>query len=737
MTELNLSGLYGIPKSNNISLNFGPEYQYDPLPSNSVKLNLSGSYTPPSNSNIKLYFGGFSEPATPTGYTPTSNINLTNKAYTPTFNINIGETTGPVTPEIPTPTVIPNQFKTGWGIANTIDVSFLSAYEIARPVNKEFRLLSEAATPIDNVILLRQKATLKPIDKTWSLKRKDTFNKINKSYNSIIERLLKPIDKTHGIGFKKQFKELAKPFEAPYTIPPTKDTIYASTWNSVRIYGVERVPIYSEVEIGYTPTFNLNLNQTAYIPNSNLNLKQLMQSDETYEPYETPDNKNISLNFNGEYLIPNSGEIALYMGKLKDTTDQEQELIGYEKTPIQPTGTEFKAQFSPAKNIIDFSKSLQWGYGLNNFVIGGAWRDIYDQEEPEPPEPPGEPINHKNYGVYRVVNIVNIRAMPGGEILHFDNFTMTRDLESFAWTFNFNLLDRASYNLVKPAGRTLKSIEVEINGIKFGGFIGKSTTSRSAGSDGVVKETYKTTGWSTLKLLSNPYSRKRAYSESQQKTAAQIVTAELTGTGFILDWQTVDWNIPAGVHNYQDKTPLGAILSVVNSVGGVIIPDNLTDKLTVKPYYPVSPWNWYDAEIMPDRTMSENQFFTIDNEAVPVENPDGVFVYGEEKGVGVQAVRQGKPGTALLPDIVDKYITQNAAGQERGRIEVARNSYIEKVPMTTYVDENGIIMPQDLIEFTTQEGDKWRGMVSQVSIACQRVGTALAQQIIVDRFYDE
>ena len=193
---------------------------------------------------------------------------------------------------------------------------------------------------------------------------------------------------------------------------------------------------------------------------------------------------------------------------------------------------------------------------------------------------------------------------------------------------------------------------------------------------------------------------------------------------------------PAGVHTYQNKTSLGAVLGVVNAIGGVIVPDLSESSFQVRPYYPVSPWNWDDEYTQINRQMNESQFFSVDNDTIPRDNPNGVYVYGQEQGVGVFAVRIGTPGNELLPDVVDRYITANTAGQERGRIEVARNSFIELIPMSTYIDENGIIMPQELIEFTGLDGTVWRGMVVQTTVNCSRVGTALTQQITIARFFD-
>ena len=57
--------------------------------------------------------------------------------------------------------------------------------------------------------------------------------------------------------------------------------------------------------------------------------------------------------------------------------------------------------------------------------------------------------------------------------------------------------------------------------------------------------------------------------------------------------------------------------------------------------------------------------------------------------------------------------------------------------MATYVDNTGLVMPQELIEFTGLDGDIWRGMVMSTSIVCQRIGTAILQKINVQRFHED
>lgn len=400
------------------------------------------------------------------------------------------------------------------------------------------------------------------------------------------------------------------------------------------------------------------------------------------------------------------------------------------KTVMSPVTCGSKLKLKPSKKPLTFIKPLTYGYSLNRFVVGGLTL-IGNKIDPDATIPPKEPIIHENYEVYHIVNVINMYVLPERTSIQFENFTLSRDIDSFVWSASFTVFTQADYDLIKPVGRNIKTIEIDINGTKIKLFVGSTSTSISSSKDGKVSKRYEMKSWSSLKLLAFPYHRKRSFTELTNRTAAQLATIELDGTGQALTWDTVDWTIPAGIFSYQDKTPLGAILDLCATVGAVIVPALNTDEFTVKPYYPVSPWLWNDLATVPDRIMSENQFFSIDTDTVPKDNPNAVYVYGEEGGIGVKVTRAGTAGDEMLPDVVDKYITDPNAGRERGRIEVSKSSFIDVVTMTTYVDENGLIIPQELISF----GD-WVGMVTGVSLRCNRVGMALLQTITVAKYYE-
>ena len=423
------------------------------------------------------------------------------------------------------------------------------------------------------------------------------------------------------------------------------------------------------------------------------------------------------------------------------------ELIGFTSDFVKPIDTDFlKTALSPIgiagslpwkkSTPADFEKKLSYGYSINAFFVGGSTDSNYPTDSDAVDEDNGgtyKPDPGIGTGVISVVNIINVVVLPGRTPIQFTNLSLAIDLSSVAWVANFDIADQASLDLIKPAGAVVKEVEISINGELFIVFIGRTSSSiNSSRGQGAVKS-IKCTGWSNIKKLTYPYSPKRSYTETSSSTPAGILTGELSGTGFTATWGSPSWVIPGNVFSYIDKAPLAAILDLANAVGGVVIPDDATDTFTVQPYYPISPWQWDISTV--DYSLSESQFFTMDTEWIPQDSPDTIFIYGEENGAAVKVVKAGGSGKTL-PTITDKHITDTIAGRERGRIEIAKNGFKEIVPITTYIDGNGIIKPQSLLEITARDTSTWRGMVVGTSISINRNGNAIIQSLQIERHYD-
>lgn len=653
--------------------------------------------------------------------------------YFPTANLNLGDP-----PPIPESTVLSIPTTTGWGLAIAVDAGGANApYGTSRRVDVVTDCPITTGTATDMILAAKSVRLLKRQSITHTITRMNLFVRADHSCTIDMTNEIKPTEINYRSVRKEQFNQFENNGLCRWDKIPPKDNNYQAQYNEVRWQGVERKPIYATQQKIFRPTFTLDTtSDIAFLPTLDLG-QSVFERKTVYLPYAPPEPHLLVFDLNEAPLAFDGHNVFLNVPSKKSIdTSNPYEVLGYESTPIQPVTNNWTLPWG-IPQAVDYSQTLGFGFGINDFIVGGSWSDGYGGDTSPPPEPPVDPIQHIDYEVFRAVNIINIVVLPSNTPIGFDSLQLNYDIDSFAWVASFNVTSQADYDLIKPVGKSIKEIQIAVNNETFKLFVGSVRKSLASDNGGRVTSRFTCQAFSTLKKLGHPYSAKKSYTHTALITAAQAATTEAAAKSFTLTWDTTDWNIPAGVHRYQDKTPLGVIVELVNAIGGVIIPNDDTDGFTVRPRFPVSPWEWDNPVTGFDRAINESRFFSVENSSVPQDNPDGVFVFGEEQGVGVKAVRSGRPGTALLPDVVDKYMTTTAAAQERGRIEVAKASFFDIIPMSTYVDELGLIRPLELIQFTDLSGGTWKGQVMGVALTCNRVGNALIQTITVARFFDD
>ena len=773
--------LGGTPKglTSPITMNVGAEPDAPIIPGYKATLNLPLTGDANTfNSGLKLITP--EPPPIILGYKPTLDLPLTGDINTFNSGLKFGtdKPIDPTEPTIPVPTVITSTYTGRYGKATPLNTSTETGWERSRSVDVSDNLVYGKGTNIDSVAGSAYEPSFIALDVDTSLGANKFQRNLDISTKLNQFRTLYAIDKSSNLVRNKVFKEFSNCSESRHVKLGAIDIMTKDYFNAVALYGVKRdislictVPEVKPVE-GYKPTLALPLKNESCTFNSGLKLIEPLPLDyiddgvlrlrgkrtesdctspitiELFEPKVTEIHDvegykpTMSIPLTDELNTFNSGLKLIEPKYVEKPFEPVCEEVINSVTPIQPVTGATATDWNKTRRI-DVHSATPWGYDINkhlNHVTTYPTDPEYVEPEPTDPKDPWQPpqpdntINHIPYEVYRIMNTVNIKEVVSDKAISFVNFSMTRDIDSFTWSFSFDVLDDESYALVRPQGRVLKDIQIEINGLVIKAFVNKTNTGRSASANGHVSKAYRCTAFSDIRKLSNKYSVAKSHTTTTEATAAQLVGVELAGTGHSVEWEAIDWTVPANVHSYQNKTPMGAILSITNAIGAVIVPHLSNKTFKVRPRFPVSPWNWNDAGTTVNRTMSERQFFSIDNESIPIENPDSAYVYGS---VGVHCVRIGKPGSKPVADVVDEYITHIDAGQERGRQEVAKQSFLEIIPMKTYVDNSDLIMPQDLIEFTEIDNvTKWRGMVISTDINCQRIGTAITQTLTVARYHE-
>lgn len=363
-------------------------------------------------------------------------------------------------------------------------------------------------------------------------------------------------------------------------------------------------------------------------------------------------------------------------------------------------------------------------------IIAGPYRTVFLVPEPEPvdpdPDPTDPPVVEK---VVHIMNIVNLVSLPDLTPIAFSQATLSRDIDSYAWTLNASLMSQASVDLISPRGGAIKEIRLTINGDVWEFFVSKiSETERFA------NKTWTVVAYSKTKLLSSPYSVQKTHTETSGSTAAQIATNELFGSGFTLNWSAVDWSIPANVFSYSAKAPIASVLSLTNAIGAVIAPHPANKELTVKPRFTHSAWHWDTAT--EDRTIPRALFSEMSEEYQPQIKYNAVYVAGQEYGALVKVKQLGTAGDSLLPDIVDNLLTDAIANTERGRIELSKSGHKEVFSGRIYDQATGFVDIGELIKIVAGDGSSWKGVATANSIAISKMGAVVYQNLSILRHYE-
>jgi hypothetical protein len=387
---------------------------------------------------------------------------------------------------------------------------------------------------------------------------------------------------------------------------------------------------------------------------------------------------------------------------------------------------------------VDFDTLIPWGWSKNRAITGGPYKTVFLVPEPDDPTDPTDPTDPNEPGEpptlqrsYTIVNVVNLVSLPDLTPIPFDAGQLSRDLDSFAWTFTATLKNQSAVDLVSPRTGALKEVRLTINGDVWEFFVGKISHDKSFGRDA-----WKITAHSRSKLLAAPFSIKGAYTETSASTAAQIATDQLFGTGFTIGWQAVDWAIPANVFSYSGKSPIESIGLLTAAIGAVIEPHPSNPEITVRPRFEHSAWNW--SSETEDRTLLRATFESWSEEYQPQPSYNAVYISGQEYGVVAKIKQMGTAGDLLMGDISDSLLTDQVANAERGRIELSKTGHKETFSGKIFYDSQaGFVNVGELVKVVSTDGSWFKGVVTSNSIEIGRMGAVVYQNLQILRHFDD
>lgn len=359
--------------------------------------------------------------------------------------------------------------------------------------------------------------------------------------------------------------------------------------------------------------------------------------------------------------------------------------------------------------------------------------------------PPGDqvqlPLRCGDYRIYIIQrtaimqHTLTVCRLPDRTPLNVASVTIRTDRDSWAWTVDLQIVDRASYHLVLPDGSGPKLIEVAASGYVWTALVERVNERRVAPQDGRATSTrFSASGRSRTAILAAPYAVARPYISTAAMTAQQAAARELEFTSFTLDWQIDDWLIPAGAWRYDNETPMSAILRIAAAAGAIVQSHPQLETIIVKKSYAVVPWSW--ATATPAVILDGQSLIEMGREWKPGPQYLGVYVSGETQGVLVNVLRAGSAGSPYAQMIVDPLITSTEPARGRGTREIAdsENQTLEPIvlPLMPSPAAPGVIFPTELVQVEDPVHGIYKAQATSVSIAASLVNDAVSIRQTVD-----
>jgi len=329
---------------------------------------------------------------------------------------------------------------------------------------------------------------------------------------------------------------------------------------------------------------------------------------------------------------------------------------------------------------------------------------------PEPPPPEGEVVVPVRK-VYIVANNVSLRRASNNAPVIALSMSLSLDVDSWSWGFSASL-PAAAQSLVEPDNNGPVELIASVNGTEFRVLVESLSRERVFG-----QATLRVGGRGRNARLDAPYAPIQTFTNTDTRTAQQLMNDALTLNGVPLGWDVVfeleDWSVPAGVFNHQGSY-ITALTTIAKSAGGYIVPHPNLQRFTVKPRYPVGPWAW--NTVTPNFTLPADVAVREGLQWVEKPEYNRVFVSGQGAGVLGQVTRTGTAGELLAPMVVDQLITDTIAARQRGLSILADTGRQIRVGLRLPVlAETGIIQPGAFVNYQ-DSGISRLGLVRSVNV---------------------
>lgn len=345
----------------------------------------------------------------------------------------------------------------------------------------------------------------------------------------------------------------------------------------------------------------------------------------------------------------------------------------------------------------------------------------------DPTNPPLPPVPVQT--VYYVNNTATLLRLPDLTPVEALSGSLTFDWGSWAWTLQAVLCRPSDLEVLEPDGSGIAQlVRITLNGWPWTFRIESFTDAPTFG-----KQAIQVNGRSVSCELAAPYALPRTFSYDDDLNAQQIALAELEDTGWTLDWQLVDWLVPASTFSYSQKTPMDVISQIAAAAGGTVQSDPNNKQLIVLPRYPVSPSDF--ATATPDLVLPMNILTARPLSFTPNPAYNRVFVAGQANGINARVTRTGTAGDLPADPVVDSLICDIAAATARGKyiLDSSGNKSTVglKMPLFPSTMSPGLMRGGQLAQVNAST--PWRAVVTAIRIDFGR--PTIWQTATVERSY--
>ena len=294
------------------------------------------------------------------------------------------------------------------------------------------------------------------------------------------------------------------------------------------------------------------------------------------------------------------------------------------------------------------------------------------------------------------------------------SWSVSNDLDSFAWTLNCSLYDNGILDLIA----TDDTFTLEVNDVKwnFNAFKYKRL------QDGQFSG-YSVTFVSQTQQLGYPLAQPVNVSLDAPKGAIQLID-ETLGDIPLINKGVNEWTLQADTIEMMQAEPKAIISEILKASGAVMLPSVSGESIMIQPRYKVASWlmnELTDEEC--DVLLDGNYMVTDSGEIRNGVEYNAVTISGEKSGVVTKIVRDGTGGETEATDYTTQFHQDHNVGLEYAKKVFSESGTIELAEISVGLDEN-LLQSGSIVRIKHASGDR-TGVSLGVSVKGDRVENVL------------